>query len=65
MGTDNHQKKWIMLNIRACSNTSERYTQALHTTRINLLPFTKDFRVWGASIETEPFFLKATLVASP
>ena len=25
-------------------------TQALHTERINLSPFTKDFRVWGATI---------------
>ena len=30
------------------------YPQALHTYRINLSPFTKDFRVWGASIETHP-----------
>ena len=29
-----------------------RHTQALHTFRINLSPFTKDFRVWGAPIET-------------
>ena len=28
------------------------HTQALHTYRINLSPFTKDFRVWGAPIET-------------
>ena len=27
-----------------------RHTQALHTYRINLSPFTKDFRVWGASM---------------
>ena len=26
------------------------HTQALHTNRINLSPFTKDFRVWGAPI---------------
>ena len=31
---------------------SWRQTQALHTYRINLSPFTKDFRVWGAPIET-------------
>ena len=30
----------------------KRHTQALHTYRINLSPFTKDFRVWGAPIET-------------
>ena len=28
------------------------YPQAFHTYRINLSPFTKDFRVWGAHIET-------------
>ena len=33
------------------------YTQALHTYRINLSPFTKDFRVWGAPIETKPIYL--------
>ena len=32
-----------------------RHTQALHTYRINLSPFTKDFRVWGAPIETYLF----------
>ena len=31
------------------------YPQALHTYRINLSPFTKDFRVWGAPIETNLF----------
>ena len=33
-------------------NPMYRHTQALHTYRINLSPFTKDFRVWGAPIET-------------
>ena len=33
------------------------HTQALHTYRINLSPFTKDFRVWGAPIETYPISL--------
>ena len=28
------------------------YTQAFHTNRINLSPFTKDFRVWETLIET-------------
>ena len=36
-------------------------TQALHTERINLSPFTKDFRVWGASIETQLISLTVTL----
>ena len=31
---------------------TKAYPQALHTYRINLSPFTKDFRVWGAPIET-------------
>lgn len=34
------------------------YTQAFHTYRINLSPFTKDFRVWGALIETNPIYLR-------
>jgi len=29
--------------------------QVLHTLRINLSPFTKDFRVWGTYIETQAF----------
>ena len=33
----------------------ENHTQAFHTYRINLSPFTKDFRVWGALIETRIF----------
>ena len=33
-------------------NQPTNHTQALHTDRINLSPFTKDFRVWGAPIET-------------
>ena len=36
-------------------------TQALHTKRINLSPFTKDFRVWGAPIETKLIYLRVTL----
>ena len=27
-------------------------TQVFHSNRINLSPFTKDFRVWGTPIET-------------
>ena len=40
-------------------------TQALHTIRINLSPFTKDFRVWGANIENILIFLTANLVSFP
>jgi hypothetical protein len=38
-----------------------KLTQALHTERINLSPFTKDFRVWGASIETNLIYLRVPL----
>jgi hypothetical protein len=38
-----------------------RYPQALHTERINLSPFTKDFRVWGATIETNTIYLRVFL----
>ena len=38
-----------------------KLTQALHTDRINLSPFTKDFRVWGASIETISIYLRVSL----
>ena len=31
-------------------------TQPLHTYRINLSPFTKDFRVWGGSSLRLPYF---------
>ena len=34
------------------------YPQAFHTYRINLSPFTKDFRVWGAPIETKLIYLR-------
>ena len=40
------------------------YTQALHTDRINLSPFTKDFRVWGAPIETYLFLISYLRVTS-
>jgi hypothetical protein len=33
-------------------------THALHTDRINLSPFTKDFRVWGALNENQLIFLR-------
>ena len=41
-----------------------RYPQALHTYRINLSPFTKDFRVWGAPIETNLFLMSHFRVTS-
>ncbi len=37
------------------------YPQALHTERINLSPFTKDFRVWEAPIETISIYLRVFL----
>jgi hypothetical protein len=37
------------------------HPQALHTKRINLSPFTKDFRVWGAPIETISIYLRVSL----
>jgi len=42
------------------SNRIKFHTQAFHTYRINLSPFTKDFRVWGATIETNTIYLQAT-----
>ena len=36
-------------------------THALHTLRINLSPFTKDFRVWGALIEKNRIYLRTVL----
>jgi hypothetical protein len=33
-------------------------THALHTERINLSPFTKDFRVWGALNENQLISLR-------
>ena len=38
-------------------------TQALHTLRINLSPFTKDFREWGANIENLLIYLTANPVS--
>jgi hypothetical protein len=42
------------------SSVTIMYPQALHTERINLSPFTKEFRVWGASIETISIYLKVS-----
>ena len=36
-------------------------TQAFHTYRINLSPFTKDFRVWGAFIENSTIYLRLSV----
>ena len=44
--------KIISVKIHVLENKGHGQTQALHTYRINLSPFTKDFRVWGAFIET-------------
>jgi hypothetical protein len=44
-----------------CPRLLRRYPQALHTNRINLSPFTKDFRVWGAPIETNIIYLRVFL----
>ena len=49
---------------RSHSSLSSEYTQALHTDRINLSPFTKDFRVWGAPIETFLFLTSHLRVTS-
>ena len=38
--------------------------QAFHTYRINLSPFTKDFRVWGAIIENSPISLRLSSIAT-
>ena len=43
-----------MLSLLPNSPPYPLYTQALHTNRINLSPFTKDFRVWGALNENQP-----------
>ena len=40
-----------------CTRSPHLYTHALHTYRINLSPFTKDFRVWGVLNETYWIFL--------
>ena len=37
-------------------------SQVFHTIRINLSPFTKDFRVWGTLIESYPISLWVFLV---
>ena len=49
---------------RSPSSLNSSHTQALHTDRINLSPFTKDFRVWGAPIETYLFLTSRPRVTS-
>ena len=44
-------------SIESNSIKTEGHTQAFHTYRINLSPFTKDFRVWEAIIETKSIYL--------
>jgi len=46
-GKDDYSEKRFH---RVCLRYNSQ-AQALHTYRINLSPFTKDFRVWGATIE--------------
>ena len=43
----------------------ERVSSTLHTYRINLSPFTKDFRVWGVLIELSIIFLLEFLQRIP
>ena len=38
--------------------STQASTHALHTDRINLSPFTKDFRVWGALNENPTISLR-------
>jgi hypothetical protein len=44
-----------------CPRLRFMHSQALHTNRINLSPFTKDFRVWGAPIEINLIYLRVFL----
>ena len=43
------QRQQIICVLSAVSPSVQCHTQVLHTNRINLSPFTKDFRVWGTS----------------
>jgi hypothetical protein len=51
----------ISFLVRFCPHLPLMYPQALHTNRINLSPFTKDFRVGGALIETNSIYLRVFL----
>ena len=55
------QRQQIICVLSAVSPSVQCYTQVLHTKRINLSPFTKDFRVWGTPIETLHISLRVTL----
>ena len=57
---DLQRQRKISINFIVSSKTLN-HTQVLHTNRINLSPFTKDFRVWGTPIETLPISLRVTL----
>ena len=39
-------------SVSGYARSTQLLTHALHTDRINLSPFTKDFRVWGVLNET-------------
>ena len=55
------QRQRIICVLSAVSPSAPCHTQVLHTNRINLSPFTKDFRVWGTTIETLHISLRVTL----
>ena len=57
---NNSQRHLYLSQFITYSHLLDDHTQALHTNRINLSPFTKDFRVWGAPIETYPIYLRVT-----
>ena len=42
----------LLQRVCGCTRSPHLYAHALHTYRINLSPFTKDFRVWGVLNET-------------
>ena len=42
---------WSLLAAETSTSTFYKLTQVFHTSRINLSPFTKDFRVWATPIE--------------
>ena len=54
--------KWQVVWMRGLEvvGCGEITTLASPQLRINLSPFTKDFRVWGATIETKSIYLRAT-----
>ena len=56
--------KILKLRLSVHLNSQSESTQAFHTYRINLSPFTKDFRVWGAIIENSPISLRLSSIAT-